>query len=180
VQPRALDGTSAYAPPPAVAVPSAYLAVQHWAQRSDHALDAMQARETAENREQWWGMTTGLYVQLIPGYLGIAAGVLEGEAAILAGADGTWENEADRGLRFDRDDAAAAALSRMLPQQAADAQAVTRQAHAAFDRTATALGERRTPQSAESDPLEPVLGGLVEHTGERTDRVRSRRIRLPR
>jgi hypothetical protein len=180
VQPRALDGTTSNSPLPVVAVPSAFLAVQHWAQRSDHALDALQAREEAENRKQWWGMTTGMYVQLIPGYLGIAAGVLEGEAAILAGADGTWENEADRGLRFDRDDAATAALSRMLPQQAADAQAVTRQAHAAFDRTATALGERRAPQSAESDPLEPVLGGLIEHARERTDSAHGRRIRLPR
>ena len=49
-QPRALEGANSDSPLPAVGVPSAFLAVQHWAQRSDHALDALQARETAEDR----------------------------------------------------------------------------------------------------------------------------------
>ena len=183
VQPRALDGSTTYSPLPAVAVPSALLAVKHWAQRSDHALDGFEARETAENREQWWDMTTGLFTLLVPGPGGIVAGVVEGEAAILAGADGTWENRVDRGPRFDRDDAAAAAVMRVLPalpRQSAHVEAVTRQAHAAFDRTAAALGERHAPKSPPPDYLEPILGGLIEYARERTDGVHGRRLRLPR
>jgi hypothetical protein len=57
---------------------------------------------------------------------------------------------------------------------------VTRQAHAAFDRTATALGERHAPKSPPPDYLEPILGGLIEYARERTDGVHGRRLRLPR
>jgi hypothetical protein len=176
VQPSALTGTGPLSPLPAIAVPSAYLAVQQFAQRSDYALDGLEARETAENRAQWWDMTVGLFAQLVPGYPGIAAGVLEGFAAILLDMDGTWENGVDRGLVFDRDDAAATALAPLPPGRAADAQAVSRQAVAAFDRTATALGVRQPPESPPIDLLEPVLGGLLGLGDERA----GGRVRLPR
>jgi hypothetical protein len=176
LQPHSLVGTSRLSPLPAIAVPSAFLAVQQFAQRSDYALDGLEAREEAENRELGWDMTVGLFTQLIPGYLGVAAGVLEGYAAIWLDMDGTWENGEDRGLVFDRDDAATAALAQLPPGQAEDLRAVTRQAQAAFDRTATALGERRPPESPSVDYLEPLLGGLSDLSHERT----GSRVRMPR
>ncbi|HEY0401163.1 MAG TPA: hypothetical protein VGD09_04040, partial [Blastococcus sp.] len=97
--------------------------------------------------------------------------------------DGTWENGADRGLVFDRNDAAAAALAQLPPERSADAQAVRQQAIAAFDRTATALGVRRSPASPEADYAEPLLGGLTDVEKERAERDHGRaggRLRLPR
>jgi hypothetical protein len=182
-QPGSLDGTGSLSPLPAIAVPSAYLALQQFAQRSDYALDCLEARKAAENRAEWWRLTVGLYAQLVPGYGGIAAGVLEGELAIVFDMDGTWENGADRGLVFDRNDAAAAALAQLPPERSADAQAVRQQAIAAFDRTATALGVRRPPASPEADYAEPLLGGLTDVEKERAERDHGRaggRLRLPR
>jgi hypothetical protein len=185
VQPDGLDGTGTLAPLPAIAVPSAYLAVQQFGQRLAHELNGLEARETAENRKEWWNLTVGLYTQLIPGYLGIAAGVLEGALAIQLDMDGTWETGPDRGLVFDREDAAAAALAQLPPDRAADAGAVVGQAAAAFDRTARALGSPRPPTSPPADLAEPLLGGLMDLQRER-ERARGgpwpdgRRVRLPR
>jgi hypothetical protein len=169
VQPGSLDGTGPLDPLPAIAVPSAYVAVQQFAQRSDYALDGLQARESAELREQGWDLTVGLLVQVIPGYWGVAAGVLEGYAAIALDADGTWDNGVDRGLVFDRDDATAVAVAQLPPEQAAHVRAVTWQAQAAFDRTADALGERRPPESAPHDYLEPLEDGISDLMLERAD-----------
>jgi hypothetical protein len=183
VQPGGLIGTGPLSPLAAIAVPSAYLAVQQFAQRSDYALDGLEARETAENRELGWDMTVGLFVELIPGYLGMAAGVVEGYLAIALDMDGTWDNGVDRGLVFDRDDAAAVALAQLPPEHAADAQAVSRQAVAAFDRTATALGARRPPESPPVDLGAPLQDGPVDLQQSRTDRDHGRiggRVRLPR
>jgi len=176
VQPGSLDGTGPLDPLPAIAVPSAYVAVQQFAQRSDYALDGLQARESAELREQGWDLTVGLLVQVIPGYWGVAAGVLEGYAAIALDADGTWDNGVDRGLVFDRDDATAVAVAQLPPEQAAHVRAVTWQAQAAFDRTADALGERRPPESAPHDYLEPLEDGISDLMLERAD-GRLRRVR---
>jgi hypothetical protein len=176
VQPGSLNGTGPLDPLPAIAVPSAYLAVQQVAQRSNYALDGLEARESAENRELAWDLTVGLIVQLIPGYWGIAAGVVEGYAAIALDMDGTWENGVDRGLVFDRADAASAALAHLPPEQAAHVRAATWQAQAAFDRAAGALGERRPPESPAHDYLEPLEDAMSGLMLERTQG----RLRSPR
>ena len=160
VQPGSLNGTGPLDPLPAIAVTSAYVAVQQFAQRSDYALDGLEAKERAENLQVCWDLTIGTIVQLVPGYWGVAAGVVEGYAAIALDADGTWENGVDRGLVFDEDDAATAALAQLAPEQATQVRAVTWQAQAAFDRTADALGERRPPTSPEHDYMEPLVDGI--------------------
>ena len=106
VQPTGLAGTGPSAPLPAIAVPSAYLAVQEFGQRHAHTLDGREARERAENREFLWEVSVGFFVSLIQGPVGVGAGVLEGYLQIWGGYDGTWDNGVDRGLDFDRDDAA--------------------------------------------------------------------------
>ena len=70
VQPTGLDGTGPAAPLPAIAVTSAYLAVQEFGQRHAHTLDGREARETAENREFLWDATVGFFVSLIQGPVG--------------------------------------------------------------------------------------------------------------
>jgi hypothetical protein len=183
VQPGGLDGTGPTVPLPAIAVPSAYLAVQQFGQRLAYVLNGLEARETAENRKQWWDLTVGLYTQLIPGYGGIGAGVLEGYLAIWLDMDGTWETGPDRGLVFGRGDAVTAALAQLPPDRAADTEAVVRQAAAAFDRTARALGVRRPPTSPPVDLAAPLLDGLSDLQQERTGRGGGRtggHVRLPR
>jgi hypothetical protein len=155
VEPVALDGTGAHAPLPVIAIPSAFLAVQEAGQRSDFLMDVLEARETAENRAQYWQRTVHLVAELIPGWGGAVAGVVEGYLAIALNMDGTWDNGTDRGLLFDRDDAAAAAVAALAPQEPDDVRAVREQATAAFDRTAGLLGERRPPQSPAVDLAAP-------------------------
>ena len=75
-----------------------------------------------------------------PGPVGVGAGVAEGYLKIWGGYDGTWDNGVDRGLDFDRVDAAAAAAAQLSTDRAAEVAAVRRQAEAAFDRTAACPG----------------------------------------
>lgn len=183
VQPTGLVGTSASAPLQAIAIPSAYLAVQEFGQRHAHTLDGREARETAENREFLWDVTVGFFVSLIQGPVGVGAGVAEGYLQVWGGYDGTWDNGVDRGLDFDRADAAASAAALLSPDRPVDVAAVRRQAEAAFDRTARALGETRPPTSPEVDRLEPLEGAVTDMFGEFNDARNRRpggRLRLPR
>ena len=180
VQPVALDGTTARTPLPVVAIPSAYVAVRRSAQLAAYAQDCLEAREEAERRDWWWEHTIGLVTEFIPGWGGIVAGVAEGYAAILLGMDGTWDNGTDQGLVVDRDDAAAAPHAEPGPQQAADVRADRDQAIAAFDRTASALGERRAPVSPATDWREPLEDVGIDLRGERMDDGHGRRAVRPR
>jgi hypothetical protein len=182
VDPAALDGTTPEAPLPAVGVLSAYVAVRQYAQRADHALDALEDRETAENKELLWQHSVHLVPELIPGCGGIVAGLVEGYAAIALDMDGTWDDRADRGLVFDSTDAAVLALTTVAPQEGTAVRAVVDQATAAFDRTAAVLGERRAPVSPETDWLEPFEDLGIDFQNERMQREnrwRGRRPRLP-
>jgi hypothetical protein len=176
VQPGELGTPGAPAPLPGVAVPAAYLAVQQYGQRLAYALHGFEAREIAENRELWWHLSVDSIVNLIPGPWGVGAGVVAGYLAIWMNMDGTWENGVDRGLVFDRADAAAEALAQLPPDRSADVVTVARQARAAFDRTARALGLPRPPTSPEVDYLEPVLDGMAGLAAERLGKL----ARVPR
>jgi hypothetical protein len=167
VQPGGLDGTGPLAPLPAVAIPSAYLAVQQFGQSLDHRLDGLEAREKAENLQFLWDHTIGLVADLVQGRWGGPVGVVESVLAIGLGFDGTWENGIYRGLVFDRDDAVDAALAQLPPDRAADAEAVVDQSAAAYDRTARALGHPRPPTSPDVDYTEPATGGLQSLVQER-------------
>lgn len=166
VQPTGLDGTGPAQPLPVIAVPSAYLAVQEFGQRHAHTLDGREARETAENREFLWDVTVGFFVSVIQGPVGVGAGVAEGYLKIWGGYDGTWDNGVDRGLDFDGNDAVVAAVAQLSPERAGDIDAVRRQAEAAFDRTARALGETRPPTSPEVDYLEPLEDAVTDVFGD--------------
>jgi hypothetical protein len=183
VHPEALVGTGPPAPLPAAAVLGAYVAVQESAQRTKHALDALEDRALAESKDWLWQHSFHLVPEVIPGPGGIILGLAEGYAAIGLDTDGTWNDRVDRGLVFDHADAIAVSLAALAPHEASAVRAVTEQATAAFDRTAAALGHRRAPKSPEADPFAPLadLGLDVQH--ERTGHERHWRfpvLRLPR
>jgi hypothetical protein len=156
------------------------VAVRQYAQRADHALDALEDRETAENKEWLWQHSVHLVPELIPGYWGIFAGIVEGYAAIALDMDGTWEARADRGLVFDSTDAAVLALATVAPGEETDVRAVVDQATAAFDRTDAVLGERGAPVSPKTDWLEPVEDLGIDFQNEQMERENRWRGRPPR
>jgi hypothetical protein len=183
VDPVALAGMDPGAPLPTVGVVSAYVAVQEYAQRADHAMDALEDREMAENKQWLWQHSVHYLPEFLPGAAGLIAGVLEGYAAIGLDMDGTWVDRVDRGLVFDRTDATVLALAAVAPVEEADARAVIEQAAAAFDRTAAVLGEREAPTSPETDWSAPVADLGIDFQGERTGHQRAwkgPRLRLPR
>jgi hypothetical protein len=162
------EGTSASNPLPAVAVPSAYLAVQHYGQRLAHALDGFELQEEARNRELFWNWTVGLALDLVSCSpvkpLALAAELVNAYGPLLLDMDGTFEQSEDRGMRFDADDAAGNALAALPPDLAAQAHAVRAQAEASFRRSAAALGVPVPPESPPKDwataTIDMVTGGL--------------------
>ena len=67
------------------------------------------------------------------------------------------------------------ALAALAPQDAAAAEALTRQARAAYERTMTALGTPRPPTSPESDLLAPLVDAAVgKMAGQARDRAEAR------
>jgi hypothetical protein len=166
-----LAGTSAASPLPAIAVPSVFVAVQQYGQWLDHALDGYEAKEGAELRQRTWDATVGLLVGLVPGPWGIAAGVLEGYAAIALDMDGTWENGPDPGVVMDARDAGRAAVAGLgpapAPEAAPDAAAVAGQARASYERAIDLLGRPMAPTSPDEDYLAPLTDGLTDVTRDR-------------
>jgi hypothetical protein len=177
VQPTSLDGTGPLTPLPAVAVPAAFIGVREYGQRLAFALDGFEAQRDAESTETAWNWTYGLLATIAGeaarGVWGPVIDVAAGYAQIFMGADGTWENGVDRGLRFSGDDAAAEVLAALEPQDTAAAEALTRQARAAYERTTTALGTPRPPTSPESDLLAPLVdaavGGMAGRARDRAE-----------
>jgi hypothetical protein len=156
------EGASADRALPAVAVAGAYGAVLHYGQRLAHAIQGFEAQDAAERAETWWTWTWGLAANLVLGRFGPAAGLVEGYAAILTGADGTWDNMPDDGLRVDRSDAADMALAQMSPDGVVAAREVAAQAARAYDRTAEVLGSPKPPTSPPPDWLEPLVDALAD------------------
>jgi hypothetical protein len=140
----------------AVAVPSAFVAAQEYGHRFAYALETYELQEAAELRQMAWSHSVALVPELLPGIWGQAAGVLEGYAAIALGADGTWENGADRGPRFDSGTGVEQSLA-AVDRADVDPAAVAAQARAAFVRTAGALGDPQPAESPESDWFAPIL-----------------------
>ena len=168
--PRAPGDVAAGPPFPAVAVLGSYVAVREYAQRADHALDAMEDREAAENKQWLWEHSIHHLPDLLPGYGGTIAGLGEGYAAILLDMDGTWDDRPDQGVVLDRSDAAVAALAALTPLEGDDIRAVADQAMVAFDRAAAALGERRVPMSPDTDWFGPAKDAGLDFQGDRAER----------
>jgi hypothetical protein len=179
-QPLDLAGTGPATPHPAVAVPSAFLAVQDIGQRLTYALDGYELQEEAQNKEAFWNWTAGLALELVSHVpvapVAVLADVVGAYGPILLDMDGTYDQEKDRGLRFDADEAARNALATLPPDRAAEAYAVGVQAEAAFRRTTEALGVPVSPKSPPEDwvgaTLDLVSGGLADEVAdELTDRA---------
>ena len=180
-QPVDLTGSSPAAPIAAVALPSAFVAVQEFGQRLDHALDGFELQEEAENKKRFWDWTVGLALDVTAEVartpIGIAADLVNGYGPILLGMDGTFDVGPDRGRRYDADDAAHEAFAALPPGRADLAWAVKAQAVASFRRTVEVLDMPEPPKSPEVDLLEPLvdtatgaLGGVVQD--ELLDRAR--------
>ena len=88
----------------------------------------------------------GEFVRRSP--VGAGLSLVEGSAAILFGADGTWDEPVDRGLRFSSADAAEEARGRWELRR--DVESVVRQAEEGFERTSAALGIPAAPVSPEA------------------------------
>jgi hypothetical protein len=152
----------------AVAVPSAFVAAEEYGQRLSFALDTYEIAEAAEHRATGWNATVGLVPDLLPGVWGMAAGVVEGYAAIALGRDGTWENGVDDGLHLDAGTAIQESLAAVGAEVDVEAAEIARRARAAFDRTAGALGDPLPAESPTSDWLAPLLDSfLSEAQGRR-------------
>lgn len=154
-QPLDLAGSGPTEPLAAVAVPSAYLAVQDHGHRLAYALDGFELKEEAEHRERMWNWTAGLALELLSlapmPAVALTADVVNAYAPILLDMDGTFDQEEDRGPRSAADDAARQALAALPPALAVQAHAVDAQARAAFSRTVQTLGVPESPRSAEED-----------------------------
>jgi hypothetical protein len=164
-------GDSVLEPLPAVAVPAAFLAVQEYGHRLSHALDGFEAKQRAENVELLWNWTVGLPTTVGGEFFrrslaGAALSLAEGTAAILVGADGTWDHPVYQGLRFTSTEAGVAARVRW--ELRTDVEALGRIAESAFERTATALGIPAPPTSPEVDWTEPFLDTLAGEGVSRT------------
>jgi hypothetical protein len=179
-QPLDLTGTGPATPDPAVAVPSAFLAVQDIGQRLSYALDGYELQDEARDKEAFWNWTAGLALELVS-YVPVApvavlADVVNAYGPILLDMDGTFDQGKDRGLRFDAAEAARNVLAALPPDRAAEAYAVGVQAEAAFRRTTEALGVPVSPESPPEDwvgaTLDLVSGGLADAmTDEVIDRA---------
>ena len=147
-QPLDLDDSSPFAPLSALAVPAGYLAVQEYGQRLAYNLRAFRLEDLAEDREFVWSALAYVPTHL-PGWVGEALGLVDIAARRMLGNDGSWSIGPDRGLEFDREDAADEAIERVAgPTRRADATAmdeVARQSRAAFDRVSRALGSPQAP-----------------------------------
>lgn len=172
VQPVPVEVTCAPLPPPAVVIPSAFLAVREYGQRLDYALHGFEEKAHAESKAVGWDWTVGLAFQVrkLAPVAGFGLGVVEGYAEMALGYDGRWDNGRDNGMHFDGNDAAAAVLGE-VPVDPAIGAVFAGQARTVFDRTAEALGRPTPPEPPEFDALGPVKDAAVEaFLGEAVER----------
>jgi hypothetical protein len=135
------------APPvalPADLAPAAWVAVQEYGRRLDHALHGYEQQEEARAKQTLFNGSYGL-LQYAPGWGGGVAGIAVPYLARAMGADGTWSNGA-RGSALGPDDAAAAAPA----ARAARAREV-------YERTVQVLGLPAPPTSPVVQWWQPLI-----------------------
>jgi hypothetical protein len=143
------------------------VAVQEFAQRTDHAMDALEDRSEAQAKQTLEKYTFGL-LTLVPGQVGVGLGLLEAYSAMALHKDGTWIDRPDNGLVFVRADAAALARTALAPGGVSDdVSGVVQQARAGFDRTAASMPIRDAPMSPKGD-LASMLDVGTDTAGERS------------
>jgi len=151
VRPEALGGAGRDAALPAAGVLGAFVAVQEFAQRTTHAMDALEDRAEALAKQALESHTWGLVPTVLQGGIGMGVGLAESIKAMALHLDGTWIDRRDNGLVFDRTDAAALARTLTVTDGSVDERAVLRLAGAAYDRTAAVMPIREAPMSPKSD-----------------------------
>jgi hypothetical protein len=154
----------------AVAVPSAYLAVQDHGQRLSYVLDTFAAQAAAQQRARNWNLSIGLIPDVLPGHVGTIAGVVERIAAALLRTDGTWVDPDDGGLVFDPATAIVEALAVIPEERMSEAPEIAAQVQAAFVRTAAALGEPVPVLSPPRDLSDPMEDAVSDFAGRRRRR----------
>jgi len=174
VRPEALGNAGPQAALAAAATLGAYVAVREFAQRTDHAMDALEDQAAARSRQVLWKYTFG-QLDLVGGSVGTGLGLGEGYAAIALDNDGTWVDRPDRGQVFLRADAASLARTALAPEAVSDVRGVVQQARAAFDRTAAVLPVRGAPKSPQADLRSP----LVDLGADMFDPRREHGMKLP-
>jgi hypothetical protein len=182
VRPEALVDAGFQAQRRSSAVLGAYVAVQEFAQRTDHAMDALEDRAEAQAKQSLEQYTFGLLAE-VPGRECLVLGLLVAGTSNVRHTDGTWIDRVDRGLVFDRADAAALARAVLAPQGDVETRGVVRQARAAFDRTAAVLTVRPAPLSPRADKLAPFADVGLDFFGEHKEHGHDgkvSRMHLPR
>jgi hypothetical protein len=163
--PLDLAGTDPTAPAPAVAIRSALVAAREYAQRLEHAIEGYGALSDAVDRRFTYDVTVRLPVwafstiaAVFPGTAGAAdlADALVSAGAWLLDADGSWVLGPDDRSVFGREDAAAAVAPLAPGADPAVAEALARQARAAFDRTLLLLGHPEPPADPDQAPAAPT------------------------
>lgn len=151
---------------PAIAVPSAFVAVRDHGRRLDHVLETHDRKASAERRASMWNGTVGLAVKLsafsrVP-FVGSVLGSLEDVAARSLGVDGRWEAVTDDGLRLGAAVAAAESVVALGVDDPAVVEAVIHQAASAYLRTGDVLGGTKPPRPSDetlSERLRNTDGG---------------------
>jgi hypothetical protein len=154
IHPGTVDGMVRAAPSPAVAVPSAYLAVEQYGQRLAYAMHGYIAKHVAEGKKSIWDGTLGLAIALTFGKVGTVLSGVEPAITRFLGVDGSWSNGRDHGLVFTS--AQAAELAVASPLASEPSPAVARQVSGAFDRTLSAMHVPAPPVQP------PDLKGLLD------------------
>jgi hypothetical protein len=180
VRPEALVGTDRGAALPGAAVLGAavlgaavlgaYVAVQEFAQRTNHAMDALEDQAEALAKQALETYTWGLIPTVLQNRAGMVLGTLETIKAMALHLDGTWIDRPDNGLVFGRTDAAALARTVIPTEGTGGERAVLRQARAAYRRTAAVMPVREAAMSPTPDLGSLGLGAAVDLAAELIER----------
>ena len=183
VRPEALGGADHGAALPGAEVLGAYVAVQEFAQRTSHAMDALEDRAEALAKQALETYTWGLVPTVLQGGIGMGLGAAESVKALALHLDGTWIDRRDNGLVLHRTDAASLARTVTHTGGTVEERAVLRRAGAAYDRTAAVMPIREAPMSPKSDLGSLGLGAAADLAVELTEQNHGGHvpgIRLPR
>ncbi len=148
---------------PSVAVPASFIAVREFGQRLVYVIECFERQDRAARRERIWEATVGLASQLSGRRVPLLGQLVSAAETVLqrtAGWDGRYENGPDRGLRFDAASAAADARAHLDSSDEARAEAVAREAAAAFDRTSRVLRAVDPPEPPRSTFIQALVEGM--------------------
>jgi hypothetical protein len=165
---------------PAIVVPNAYLAVQDYGQKLNYGLNEAASERAAEDRAFFWNITVGLATGLVPGPWGLAAGVVEGYAAMWLGFDGTWDPGTDHGLSFGPAVPDRQALTDLSAEDWSYVNVMADMAENAFAGVTQALGPVHVDVPPATHWWDPIQGMVSVGPGDAVDAYRGHgRVYVP-